>query len=1004
MSDRNLFDTQRDVGPAVVSELSAAGFDDAEEIGRGGFGIVYQCSQAALDRTVAVKVLIADLDENRDRFLREQRAMGRLTGHPNIVGVLHVGETASGYPYLVMQYHRRGSLEARIRRVGPLPLEEVLRLGVKMAGALATAHRVGILHRDIKPANILYTDYGEPALSDFGIAHITGGFKTATGTYTGSPAFTAPEILSGDPPTQASDVYGLGSTLFCALTGHAAFERRSGEQVVAQFLRIATEAAPDLRESGIANDIAAIVEDAMSRDPQDRPTPLALGEELQRIQSRRGFAVDEMATHTEVEPDHPVRQATASVGGRRTLSNIPLELTSFIGRRAELAEVKDLLTTSRLVTLTGIGGVGKTRLALRAATDVADFPDGVRLVELGELRDASSLMDVVAAGLDLRDEPAKPLDEVLIDFLCSRKLLLVLDNCEQVVDAAAKLAEALLRACPDLRVLATSREALGIGGEAVLRLSPLAFPETDPEPTLGGLPGFDAVALFAERAAAAVPGFQLTEDNKATVAQICSRLDGLPLAIELAAARLRAMSPEQLLDRLADRYAVLTRGSRSAPTRQQTLGWSVGWSYDLCTPAEQQLWGRLAVFAGSFELEAAEDICGGDLGPEDVDDLLTALVDKSILMRAESTGPLRFRLLETLRDYGREKIKATSEYRELRRRHLDWYQRLAGDAADAWFGARQIEWIKRLDREMPNLREAVEFSLTDSPKTAPRMAANLSPFWISHGLVGEGRRWLDQALARTPPEPTYERVEAIYYASVLASLQGHVQEAAARAREALEVAEQLAGQLADPAAHALAAIADGFAAMLGGDPDRACRRLAEAVDACGNLTVRASAQLLLARAHEIRGDTAEALAWNEKVHDLAESHGESVYRTWALLGIGLDSWLKGDHHHAANVFKQGLQLAQRLDDRRTAATYLEALAWIAAEAGTPARAVALMGAAQTVGRAVGNYVFLFPNLPAFHEECDRRARGALDAQAYEAAHEEGRSLSFHDAVAYALAE
>jgi non-specific serine/threonine protein kinase len=1005
MTDRNLFETQRDVGPAVVSELRAAGFDDAEEIGRGGFGIVYRCTQAALDRTVAVKVLIADLDENRDRFLREQRAMGRLTGHPNIVGVLHVGETEGGHPYLVMQFHRRGSLEARIRRVGPLPLEEVLRLGVKMAGALATAHGMSILHRDIKPANILYTDYGEPALSDFGIAHITGGFKTATGTYTGSPAFTAPEILSGDPPSQASDVYGLGSTLFCALTGHAAFERRSGEQVVAQFLRIATEAAPDLRDSAISDDIAAVVEKAMSRNPHDRAPPLALGEELQQAQTRHGFPVDEMATHAEVEPDRPVRQAAASVGARRTLSNIPLELTSFVGRREELAEVKTLLSTSRLVTLTGIGGVGKTRLALRAAAEVAaDFPDGVRLVELGELRNASSLMDVVAAGLDLRDEPTKPLNEVLIDFLCSRKLLLVLDNCEHVVDAAAKQAETLLRACPDLRIMATSREALGIGGEAVLRLSPLAFPEVDPEPTLGGLPGFDAVALFAERAAAALSGFRLTEDNKATVAQICSRLDGLPLAIELAAARLRAMSPEQLLERLADRYAVLTRGSRGAPTRQQTLGWSVGWSYDLCTPAEQQLWGRLSVFAGSFELEAAEDICGGDVGPEDVDDLITALVDKSILVRAESTGPVRFRLLETLRDYGREKIKATSEYPELRRRHLGWYQRLARDAADEWFSARQIGWIKRLDQEMPSLREAVEFSLTNSPEAAVGMAAELSPFWIAHGLVGEGRRWLDQALARTPPKPTYERVEAIYYASVLASLQGDVQEAAARAREAQEAAEQLAGQLADPAAHALVAIADGFAAMLGGDPDRACRRLAEAVDACGNLTIRASAQLLLARAHEIRGDAAEALAWNQKVHALAESHGESVYRTWALLGIGLDSWLKGDPDHAADVFKQGLRLAQRLDDRRTAATYLEALAWIAAEDGKPARAVALMGTAETVGRTVGNYVFLFPNLPVFHEECDCRARDALDAQAYEAAHEEGRSLSFHDAVAYALAE
>ena len=202
MTDRNLFETQRDVGPAVVSELRAAGFDDAEEIGRGGFGIVYRCTQLALDRTVAVKVLTTDLDENRERFLREQRAMGRLTGHPNIVGVLQVGETEGGYPYLVMQFHRRGSLDARIRRVGPLPLEEVMRLGVKMAGALATAHRTCILHRDIKPANILYTDYGEPALSDFGIAHITGGFKTATGTFTGSPHSPRPRSSAAIHPVR----------------------------------------------------------------------------------------------------------------------------------------------------------------------------------------------------------------------------------------------------------------------------------------------------------------------------------------------------------------------------------------------------------------------------------------------------------------------------------------------------------------------------------------------------------------------------------------------------------------------------------------------------------------------------------------------------------------------------------------------------------------------------------------------------------------------------------
>ncbi|RZI53510.1 MAG: serine/threonine protein kinase, partial [Pseudonocardia sp.] len=283
-----------------VAELRATGFDDAREIGRGGFGVVYRCIQTPLDRTVAVKVLTVELDEEtRARFFREQRAMGRLTGHPNIVTVLQVGATDSGLPYIVMPYHQQDSLDVRIRDHGPLPLHEALRLGVKMAGAAETAHQLGILHRDIKPANILLTDYGEPALTDFGIAHIAGGFETTTGTVTGSPAYTAPEVLAGDPPSAAADVYGLGATLFSALTGHAAFERRTGEQVVAQFLRITTQPVPDLREHGIPDDVAAAISHAMSRSPNQRPATAAdFGEELRRIQLDHGYPVDEIALRT----------------------------------------------------------------------------------------------------------------------------------------------------------------------------------------------------------------------------------------------------------------------------------------------------------------------------------------------------------------------------------------------------------------------------------------------------------------------------------------------------------------------------------------------------------------------------------------------------------------------------------------------------------------------------------------------------------------------------------
>ncbi len=263
------------------------------------------------------------------------------------------------------------------------------------------------------------------------------------------------------------------------------------------------------------------------------------------------------------------------------------------------------------MTLTGIGGVGKTRLAMRIAAAVQrDYANGVRLVELGELRDQWSLDDAIAGALGLRDHSARPLREVLIEFLTPREVLLVLDNCEHMLDAVAELGEALLRVCPDLQILATSREPLVIGGEAVLRVPPLAVPDPGRRTSLRGLPKYDAVTLFVERAADAVPGFALTEDNAGTVAGICHRLDGLPLPIELAAARLRAMSPEQILGRLTDRYALLTRGSRGAPTRQQTLRLCIGWSFELCTAGEQLVWGRVAVFAGSFELDAAEQVCG----------------------------------------------------------------------------------------------------------------------------------------------------------------------------------------------------------------------------------------------------------------------------------------------------------------------------------------------------------------------------------------------------------
>ncbi|MDV7351934.1 protein kinase [Rhodococcus oxybenzonivorans] len=1007
MGEGDPLDTQR-YPPPPAAELGGAGFGDVQEIGRGGFGVVYRCTQAQLDRTVAVKVLTVELDdENRSRFFREQRAMGRLTGHPNILNVLQVGATDSGLSYIVMPYHPQDSLEARVRTGGPLPLDQVLRVGVKMAGAVESAHRLGILHRDVKPGNILLSEYGEPELADFGIAHISGGFETATGAVTGSPAYTAPEVLGGDPPSPAADIYGLGATLFSALTGHAAFERRSGEQVVAQFLRIATQEVPDLRERGIPEDVSAVIARVMSREPGARPATAAdFGEELRTLQRDHGFPVDEMALR--VEPD--AREQPNSRGGRLSqpsstlgaTGSLPLELTRFVGRRHELTEAKNLLAGSRLVTLTGIGGVGKTRLAMRIAASVQrEYADGVRLVELGELRDVSSLVDGVAAAVGVRDHLARPLREVLLEHMAAQEPLLVLDNCEQVVDAVAELAAHLVRVCPRLRMLPTSREPLGIGGEAVLRVPPLGVPDPGRRDSRRGLPKYDAVTLFVERAAAAVPGFALTEGNAATVAGICRRLDGLPLPIELAAARLRAMSSEQILERLTDRYTLLTRGSRGAPTRQQTMRLCIDWSFELCTAREQLVWGRVSVFAGSFELDAAEDVCGEGLDPDELLDTLSSLVEKSILIREEYGSVVRLRLLETLREYGYEKLEQTDEALALRRRHRDWYEALALNAEAEWISARQLEWIARLKREHANLREAL--GVDDDPTAGLRIAAALFLFWSSQGLYNEGRRWHEQLLARRSGPSTLDSIKAIYGGSVMAFAQGDLEAAAAL----VDQARTLIADTSDPLLRAYVNCADGMLALYSGDLARACSQLDSALaefSARGNRTLQVAILYPLGLAHGLSGRMDQAIECHERALAITEAHGETMYRSHSLWALGIAVWKRGDASRSVRLIEQSLKLTKQVRSPRVAAASLEALAWISFERRDALRAATLMGAADGLAQSIGSTAVIHTSLVLYHEEYAEKARQELGDKAFSAAHRKGEQLGFDAAIAYALHE
>lgn len=690
--------------------------------------------------------------------------------------------------------------------------------------------------------------------------------------------------------------------------------------------------------------------------------------------------------------------------GSKRQGNLPSTLTTFVGRRREVTGAKRLLAESRLVTLIGIGGVGKTRLALRVAEDVRrDFPDGVWFVELADLHDPGLVPDTVAAVFGLHDQAAQSPAHLLIDHLAGRNALLVLDNCEHLLDAAAKLVDELLRDCPRIRILATSREPLGVGGEAVLRVPPLPVPDPDQPPRLEALPRYESVTLFEERARAAVPDFALTEDNRETVARICHRLDGLPLPIELAAARLRALSLDQILERLTDRYRILTAGSRVAPTRLQTLRLSVDWSYELCTQEERRLWSRLAVFSGGFELDAVEGVCADEPGSTSMLDLIASLVDKSILNIENSGTAVRYGMLETLRDYGQEKLAESGECRQFRSRHRDWFRGLAEHSEARWVGPGQPEMIARLTRERGNLRDALEFSITESGagEHAVRMANALYPFWFCRGMLGEARHWFARALAASDAGPDRARISALCLASQLAGMQEDFAAGTALVAEA----GHLAAEVGDPVVDAQVAHARGRQALYRGELAEAIGPIERSIGPLRSLSdphrlIWALQALGLVAGMD--GDVGLARTCHEEVLAITRSRGESEYRARAMFLLGLTLWRQGLHERASALFAEALGLAGQVGDRFAGSGCIESLAWAAARARDGDRAAVLSGAAQALRQMMGVPPVLIPTMLVFHEECRRQCRGLLGDRAFEGALARGAALEFADAVDFAL--
>jgi predicted ATPase/serine/threonine protein kinase len=959
-------------------------YEIRSKLGAGGMGEVYLAWDSQLERTVALKVLPAEIvsDQRRiRRFIEEAKAASALN-HPNILTIHEIGQVDSTY-FIATEFIDGESLRQHMQNAR-MKLNEVLDIAVQVADALTATHQAGIVHRDIKPENIMVRRDGYVKVLDFGLAKLTArqgaaiNSKAPTllpltnpGAVMGTVSYLSPEQAQGIEVDARTDICSLGVVLYEMAASRAPFQGKTPSHVIVSILE---QEPPPLAQYSqeIPAEMERIVSKALEKHREKRYQVIKdLSLDLKSLKQELELKV-KLRRFTQLSSIYQSGSISLQALDNR-LNNLPVHPTPLIGREVEVAAIGKLFRREdvRLLTLTGPGGTGKTRLSLQVAVELlGEFKDGVFFVELAPISDHGLVTSAIAQTLGIKEVRGTSLIESLKDYLREKQMLLVLDTFEHVI-AAASLVAQFLAFSPRLKVMVTSRVALNLHGEYEYPVPPLALPDLRHLLTVETLSQNAAVQLFIQRALAAKPNFALTEENARAVVEICTRLDGLPLAIELAARRIKLLSPQAMLPRLESRLKLLTGGARDVPERQQTMRGAIAWSYDLLNEEEKKLLRRLSVFVGGFTLEAVEAIgdATGDLELH-VLNAVESLMNKSLLHHTEpAQDEPRFAMLDTIRDFGREQLEASGEAIDIRRQHANFFLTLAERAEPELRGPGQVAWLERLEGEHGNLRDALQWSLEEgTAETAARISNALWQFWRMHGHLSEGRRWLDEVLRKSSKLPSAVRATTLNEAGDLASLQGDYAQAAdlleesltlqreledkqgigivlwhlgrlmneqneyARATECLKEALVLLREEGDKWNVAMSLLILGTVALSQGDHKQATTLYEESLAMHRELGDKTRIAIILSNlgclAH-YRHEPEQAAKLYDESYALYRELGDKLHIAASLNNQGIVAVQRGDYARATKLLEGSLLLSRELGDKRRVADPLEELAKMA---------------------------------------------------------------------------